>query len=397
MKTLRYSDVLWIVLWMVIVALPVWAALSITESELSFGSSSQQKVTAGGSAPTISKTFTLGGSPIGYDNAQWSFASQNGFSQSNLALMGFSNGQTINGSQPIQVVVNLTIPGDFDAVNSDFEEAAFDVGTITITGTEQNTSAQGQDTIPLKLQVENEVSISKIELKKEDGSTSDITSSSTVEVNADQNIEFIFYIKNNFDNGTDIKFSNAEIRMDIEDIGDDAASLTNIDPGEAKDQEISFSIADDETGNFDVTIEVEATDELGGLHGLKDEFTLDVNPAPQAPQDNDNDGIPDAQDQCANTPSFCPASSNGCPPDRDNDGVCDAIDTVDDSVIAPPPPQEQQNTETPMQKTTKNATTQTKTTTKKAVEESALFLSFLGGFVAGALIASGFYFFLRSP
>lgn len=397
MKTPCRSDLIWISIWIILLAIPVWATLSITEAELAFGSSSQQKVTGDGSSLILTKSFTLGASPNGYDNLQWSFASQNGFSQSNLALIGFSNGQNLNNSQSLQVTVNLTIPGDFDAVNSDLEETGFDIGTLTITGTEQNTSATGQDSIPLKLQVENEVSVNKIELKKEDGSVSDITSSSTVEVNADQDIEFIFYIKNKFDNGTDIKLSNTEIRMEIEDIGDDSASLTNIDPGETKDQEISFSIADDETGNFDVIVEVEATDELGGLHGVKEEFTLDVNPAPAAPQDSDNDGIPDAQDQCANTPSLCPALSNGCPPDRDNDGICDAMDTVDNSIIIPPTPQEQQNTEIPLQKTTKNSTTQTKTTAKKAVEESALFLSFLGGFIAGALIASGFYFFLRSP
>ncbi len=400
MKTTWCSDLLFVLLCLVLAALPASATLSIGESELTFGGSSQDKITSIGESVTLTKSFSLSASPNGYDNLQWSFTPQNNFPQGNIVLVGL--GQSINGSngsQSLSITVNLTIPRDFDAVNSGLEETDFDIGTLTVTGI--NTTIvppdQGQDTLPLKLQVDNEITLEKIELKREDGSVSDVTSSSTVEVQANQDVEFIFYVKNTFSNGTNVEFSDGEIRMDIEDVDDDSATFSNVDPGETKSKEISFTLDEDELGNFDVVVEIEATDEFGGLHGLKKEFTLDVNPAPQQPADSDGDGISDTQDQCGNTPPYCTVNGQGCPLDKDSDGICDAIDTIDNTAIIPAPaPQQGQNTASPVKKTTTN-TTSTSTGSKKKVDEGTLFLTFFIGFVAGALIASGFFFFLRSP
>ncbi|KUG07702.1 OmpA family protein [Solirubrum puertoriconensis] len=42
--------------------------------------------------------------------------------------------------------------------------------------------------------------------------------------------------------------------------------------------------------------------------------------------DADEDGVPDRQDRCANTPPGVEVDDNGCPPDTDNDGVADYRD-----------------------------------------------------------------------
>ena len=42
--------------------------------------------------------------------------------------------------------------------------------------------------------------------------------------------------------------------------------------------------------------------------------------------DADNDGVPDAQDQCPNTPAGTVVDARGCPKDTDNDGVPDNLD-----------------------------------------------------------------------
>jgi OOP family OmpA-OmpF porin len=48
--------------------------------------------------------------------------------------------------------------------------------------------------------------------------------------------------------------------------------------------------------------------------------------APQAPQDQDNDGIIDPLDRCADTPAGLAVDADGCTHDNDGDGVADDLD-----------------------------------------------------------------------
>jgi OOP family OmpA-OmpF porin len=54
-------------------------------------------------------------------------------------------------------------------------------------------------------------------------------------------------------------------------------------------------------------------------------------PAPKAPLDSDNDGVPNSQDNCPTTPAGESVNSVGCPLDSDNDGVIDSIDQCPDT------------------------------------------------------------------
>lgn len=61
--------------------------------------------------------------------------------------------------------------------------------------------------------------------------------------------------------------------------------------------------------------------------GLSWAFTRTVSaPAPKAPADADNDGVPDNRDQCPGTPAGASVDSRGCELDSDNDGVADSRD-----------------------------------------------------------------------
>ncbi|HET8732007.1 MAG TPA: OmpA family protein [Moraxellaceae bacterium] len=53
--------------------------------------------------------------------------------------------------------------------------------------------------------------------------------------------------------------------------------------------------------------------------------------APAKPADSDNDGVPDAQDQCPNTPAGVAVDAAGCPLDSDKDGVPDYKDKCPDT------------------------------------------------------------------
>ncbi len=54
-------------------------------------------------------------------------------------------------------------------------------------------------------------------------------------------------------------------------------------------------------------------------------------PTERAPEDSDGDGVPDAQDRCADTPMGVSVGPDGCPQDSDGDGVPDYLDNCPDS------------------------------------------------------------------
>ena len=339
------------VMFLLIMTAGASAALTINEQELSFGGSSQSKVTNSGNLIVLTKTFTLAASTYNYSSIKSSFTPQNNFQSSNIGIIGLND--TLDAPQSITVTINLTVPGDFDAIDNALKESGFDIGTLTVTGNEFNGTTIGatsQDTLPLKLQIENEISLEKIELKKEDGTTSDITSTSTVQAEAEQDLEFIFYVKNKFSNGTSVDFGSVDINMDIEDVDDDSTSISNIGPGETDDESVSFTFNNDDEGKHKVIIEVRGTDEFGGLHGLTKEFNVDIKEAPEDPIDSDGDGVSDGQDQCGSTPSYCTVNGQGCPLDKDDDGICDAIDTIDNSLIIPATQDNEQNEKTTIKK-----------------------------------------------
>ena len=49
-------------------------------------------------------------------------------------------------------------------------------------------------------------------------------------------------------------------------------------------------------------------------------------PVKEMPKDSDNDGVPDIDDKCPNTPVGVAVGPDGCPPDSDGDGVYDYMD-----------------------------------------------------------------------
>lgn len=52
----------------------------------------------------------------------------------------------------------------------------------------------------------------------------------------------------------------------------------------------------------------------------------DTRPQPAAERDSDGDNVPDAYDNCPNTPSGAITDESGCPSDADRDGVLDGLD-----------------------------------------------------------------------
>jgi len=83
---------------------------------------------------------------------------------------------------------------------------------------------------------------------------------------------------------------------------------------------LGFDIADDADQDYDLHNNMEAT------LGLTYAFGGSRPAAPMTSDDQDQDGVPDAIDQCPNTASNIDVNARGCPPDDDQDGVYDYQD-----------------------------------------------------------------------
>jgi hypothetical protein len=368
----------------------VFASLTLNQGSLSFGSSSQEKFLSNGTSPTLKQSLSVTADKS-YTNLRFELTPSNCFSQDKLVLPSLT---TINAGQTLTFDVGVIIPPCFDAVDDNFEQSDFTIGTLTIKGDNaiESGTTTDQSSTTLGLEVKNQLTLDKIELEKEDGSTVEISVGSTIEVTADQDLQFTFFIKNTFGNDT-ADFDEITIDMEVKDNGDDSVSLTSLDAAEVDSESIEFNF--DDIGNKKVTLQVKGTDEFGGVHGFEKEFNLNIKEAPEEPDDTDGDGVPDPSDSCPNTPTYCGVGSNGCPYDKDNDGICNDVDSVDDSV------QETQEEETQQTSQTTSTQPQLKTQEKfvpapKSDSAASHFLPFVLGFISGGVIAAGFMFLLRS-
>jgi len=101
------------------------AALSLSASQLDFGSSSQEKLDSNKNSISLEKTVTLSTSSI-YTNMQLTV---NAESNAQGAITTSSIPTDLNESSQVQLTINVTIPKDFDAVDDELKEKRFDIGS----------------------------------------------------------------------------------------------------------------------------------------------------------------------------------------------------------------------------------------------------------------------------
>ena len=172
----------------------VSADISFDESKIDFGDDDQEKFDDNGDSEVLNEEITIT-SDKNYTNVVIRYEADGGIDVSGDIVLGSVPGE-MNDEYSAQVDIDLTIPEDFDAVDDNLDKTDFDIGKIVIEGEEIETGETHQDEISLTLEVKNEIEIDKIEIERDD--VDEITSSSTVEIDAEDNVEFIFYIKNLF-------------------------------------------------------------------------------------------------------------------------------------------------------------------------------------------------------
>ena len=380
-----------------IIILPlVLASISIKEPEIAFGGSGFEKTKT-----VVTKTFTLSNTNLGANVTGLSVAltPQNGFSAANINI-ALPNQLT---QQDTTINVDLTI-GDFDAVDSNLkEQGQVTIAKLKIKGNENGTNPVETNEIPLKLEIENDLEIDAVELVDEDDNTNTISSGSSYDVTEDEGLTLKVKIKNAFSsNGLDLK--NVKITLDSDDLNiNEDQDVSDLNPGETTEIEIDFSTDDIKKGDVDLLLE--GDDELGGKHGEKFSFKLDVqekaeennDATNEASDDSDGDGVGDVIDVCPNTVSACGVDTTGCHLDADNDGSCDELDATpngngqkedDDSLL-------QQVNKINAQAKEDTEETQNKKSQLSFDEETEGVIPFLIGLVIGVCLTAGFFWIIR--
>jgi len=385
----------------------VYAGLSVP-SDLDIGGSDVDKFGSNGDPSTVTKTFTLQasdpGSNVSYINIQYIFT-PNDFPLNNLNITNLP--PTIISSGSLIITVQIEISEDFSSVNADLEETDFNIGNLKIKYDTMNTTTnqsiqtnQESNQMDLNLQIENGLSMPSLKLKV-GSSENSVSKGSTVTVHANDEIELIFTVRNKFNNNSaDFNTVNLKVKSDDLNIDEDG-EITDLEAGEEKSKSIDFDV-EDETGTFDIDLEVKGTDEFGGLHGFEYDFKLKVDPEvitnenegedeDQIP-DSDEDGVSDLDDFCPNTFSQCEVDSRGCETDTDNDGICNTIDPTPGTEI-------QQTTQSSTQVQSSDNNEPKNETVKKEKKESAGsegFIPFIIGFIIGMILTAAFFILIKS-
>ncbi len=183
------------------------------------------------------------------------------------------------------VTVTAKVPNDFNAVDTDLTAKAFEVGTITVTGTENSTTKTG--TSKLKMQAENELNVKKVKVtvKGVAGTSTDTfrDGGKLDDVKPGDDLTLEVEVENTFpSSGTrETDFDDVEVTLAFADDSDfdvdedeDDFSLGSNDEDTAK---FAFTVADDARDkDHAMTFSARALDENGARHGAVLTATLSV-------------------------------------------------------------------------------------------------------------------------
>ena len=250
-----------------------------------------------------------------------------------------------NGSGPTAVNFEFEIPQGLDAIDDNFDEVTWTVGTLEISGeaknlsnlTDHNYSEPIFETLDFNVQVENHLEFYNGEVEFEISGEDPINTSSgrTRTVEDGDRITIRVFYENTF--SEDIAFNKEDIEaiLYVDEVRQDTQEGKNkVERDEFGELELEFDVEDFDTGeSYDVEIELTGITDYnsgnGGKHGDTLSFKIDVEEAVEESTfvgDSDGDGVNDDLDLCPNTNILCISDEAGCEMDPDNDGICNGVD-----------------------------------------------------------------------
>lgn len=206
------------------------------------------------------------------------------------------------------VTVTATIPTNFNAVNTNLEETAFSIGTLTVTGILGTTTET--ETADIKMQAVNQLEIKKVTVKcgskeerLDDGERMEELLPDTDDCSITIEVENTFRSSDKNDQKIgDIEFDPATIEVESDDSDVDIDEEDDINSFDADEtDEVSFDFEIDEEaddGTYNVAIRLFGTDDNGAYHGEKWEVKLEVERLKYDIQFKNIDVIPSEMEAC---------------------------------------------------------------------------------------------------
>ena len=186
----------------------------------------------------------------------------------------------------VTIEFTAKIPDNLDAVNSNFDEVAFDVGSLAVTLSNGNVLEDvTSDSFNVFMQRENKLIIDDFDAVINDKTTeSNIGDGDDIkDLKPGDFVELAIRVKSNYVSRENIDIEDVEIDIvctDDEDLNfdDDNVDVGDLSPKDDSNENINFDIEDDavqNTANCDLTLT--GTDEHGAEHGEKIEsFGIEI-------------------------------------------------------------------------------------------------------------------------
>ncbi|MEE9524998.1 MAG: hypothetical protein V3V78_00130 [Candidatus Woesearchaeota archaeon] len=199
---------------------------------------------------------------------------ESGFTETELNITLDDADLTLAANVPEAITLKARIPENLDAVDSDLEEVAFKVATVTI-----NFNTGTPISFDVYMQRKNMLDVNDVEIKVNDDDTYD-EDDTVDEVKPGSYLEISVEVENTYDEDDDDVDIDVELKIDIDDDSDfdiddgDDVGLDAEEEGTLKATIEVESDADDE--DYDMFIDLEADDAHGAKHGVSYEVNLKI-------------------------------------------------------------------------------------------------------------------------
>ncbi len=279
-----------VLLALIMASIAVSATPSMTVTDLSLGSTSQERSNSREDIETfvtgtitIQNTGTETLSNFGFSVSKGSkFTGTDAFDSSKERLQITNTSAfpaTLNPGNSSTVTFKVKVPENLDAVDEDLKPMAFEVASVGFTAS--GTSSSASATSKVNLQAKNHLEIDKLVVKF-DGSSDTVDNGDSVkDIKPGNQIEVVLDAKNTFSSKHDLGLQDVLFKMAISDdsafsIDSDEEDVGDIDRGDTEQSTITMDVETDaDKGTYTMEVFLEGYDEeYNSRHG--EYWTVDL-------------------------------------------------------------------------------------------------------------------------
>jgi translation elongation factor EF-1beta len=212
-----------------------------------------------------------------------------GLIESEMSVEWLVNPTNISNNTQIKLKITSKVPEDLDAVDSDFNEVAFDIGdfTLNINGNDPvntTTPVSVSNFFPIHMQRENQLTISNFDalINNKDTESNIGNNDKISDLKPGDSVELSITLDNDYSSREDVSIDDVEIDIICDedqdlDFSDDNVDVGDIDANEDSDETINFDIEEDAIQDtIACTLTAIGTDVNGAVHGEVINFDIEI-------------------------------------------------------------------------------------------------------------------------